>query len=123
MGQGASLGCFFFLSIFDDACIVVVKVCAVAAQMRHTKEFCSQFNPSAACGSSNSPGVVFKNDDSIQGQKESLALLRNVVKLEDVDDASSRPVGACACASSPTPLRDLILGLLPVEEILAQTHI
>jgi len=37
----------------------------------------------------NPPGVIFEYDDSIQGQKESSALLRHVVKPEDVDDPIS----------------------------------
>jgi hypothetical protein len=45
----------------------------------------------------DSSGVVFGDDDSIQGQKESSVLLRNVVKPEDVDDPIS--VGGCASLS------------------------
>jgi nuclear GTP-binding protein len=37
----------------------------------------------------DSPGAIFDDDDSIQGQKESSVLLRNVVKPEDVDDPIS----------------------------------
>ena len=54
----------------------------------------------------DSPGVIFEDDDSIQGQKESSVLLRNVVKTEDVDDPIS--VGGCAsspCSSSRSHLR------------------
>jgi hypothetical protein len=36
----------------------------------------------------DSPGVIFEDDDSIQGQKSSV-LLRNVPKPEDVDDPVS----------------------------------
>jgi len=64
----------------------------------------------------DSPGVIFEDDDSIQGQKVSLVFLCNVVKPEDVDD----PISVGGCASSPSPLRDLISGLSRVEEILAR---
>ncbi|KAF8492434.1 hypothetical protein F5888DRAFT_1806862 [Russula emetica] len=39
----------------------------------------------------DSPGVIFEDDDSIQGQKVSLVFLCNVVKPEDVDD----PISDC----------------------------
>lgn len=45
----------------------------------------------------DSPGVIFDDDESIQGQKESSVLLRNVVKPEDVDDPIS--VGALRCVA------------------------
>ena len=45
-------------------------------------------------------------------------LLRNVVKPEDVDD----PISVGGCAYSPSPLRVLISGLSPVEEILARAQ-
>jgi nuclear GTP-binding protein len=45
----------------------------------------------------DSSGVIFEDNDSIQGEKESSVLLRNVVKPEDVDDPIS--VGGCASLS------------------------
>jgi nuclear GTP-binding protein len=74
-----------------------VKVCAVAAQrLRHTKELQSV---QLECGLRivDSRGVMFEDDNGIQGQKESSVFLRNVVKLEDVDD----PISIDGCASSP----------------------
>ena len=96
------------LSIFNDACIVVVKVCAIAAQPGHTKELQS-IQLERGLRIVDSPGVIFEDDDSIQGQKESSVLLRNVVRFEDVDGPIS--VGGCAYS----PLRVLISGLSPVE--------
>lgn len=86
-----SLG-YITLSISDDAYIVVVKVCAVAAQPGHTKELQS-VQLERGLRIVDSPGVIFEDDDSIQGQNESSVLLRNVVKPEDVDDPIS--VGGC----------------------------
>jgi hypothetical protein len=94
-GQGASSR-FSGLSIFDGTCIVVVKVCAVAAQPGHTKELQS-VQLERGLRIVDSPGVIFEDDDNIQGQKESSVLLRNVVKPEDVDD----PISVGGCASSP----------------------
>ena len=111
-GQGASSR-FPMPNVFDGACIVV-KVCAVAAQPGHTKDLQS-IQLERGLRIVDSPGVIFESDDSIQGQKESSVLLRNVVKPEDVDDPIS--VGECA-----SPFRDLISRLPPVEEILARTQ-
>jgi ribosome biogenesis GTPase A len=68
-------------------------VCAVAAQPGHTKELQS-VQLERGLRIVDSPGIIFEDDDSIQGQKESSVLLRNVVKPEDVDDPIS--VGGCA---------------------------
>ena len=68
------------------------KVCAVAAQPGHTKELQS-IQLERGLRIVDSPGVIFDDDEGIQGQKESSVLLRNVVKPEDVDDPIS--VGAC----------------------------
>ena len=84
------------MSIFDDAYIVVVKVCAVAAQPGHTKELQS-VQLERGLRIVDSPGVIFEDDDSIQGQNESSVLLRNVVKPEDVDD----PISVGGCVYSP----------------------
>ena len=92
----------------------MVKVCAVAAQPGHTKELQS-IQLERGLRIVDSPGVIFEDDDSIQGQKESSVLLRNVVKPEDVDDPNT--IGGCAYS----PLRALISGLSPVEETLART--
>ena len=67
----------------------------------------------------DSPGVIFEDDDSIQGQKESSVLLRNVAEAEDVNE-QYRSVGGCA--TPPSPLRDLNSGLLSVVETLARTQ-
>ena len=71
------------------------KVCAVAAQPGHTKELQS-IQLERGLRIVDSPGVIFDDDEGIQGQKESSVLLRNVVKPEDVDDPIS--VGAFAFA-------------------------
>ncbi|KAF8489176.1 hypothetical protein F5888DRAFT_1206078 [Russula emetica] len=82
-GQGAS-SCFPVLNIytfstFDDACIVVGKACAVAAQPGHTvRRSCSQFKLERGLRIVDS-GVIFEDDDSIQDQKESSVILRNKV--------------------------------------------
>src|SRR6267154_2969073 len=47
---------------------------------------CSRFNSSVACTSSTRQGVIFEDDDSIQGQKELSVLLHYAVKPEDVGD-------------------------------------
>jgi nuclear GTP-binding protein len=71
-------------AIFDCAC----KACAIAAQPGHTKELQSvQLERGLRIVAS--PGIIFEDDDSIQGQKKSSVLLRNVVKPEDVDDPLS----------------------------------
>jgi hypothetical protein len=74
----------------------VVKVCPVAAQPGHTKDLQS-IQLERGLRIVDSPGIIFDDDDSIQGQKESSVLLRNVVKPEDVDD----PISVGGCASSP----------------------
>jgi TPP-dependent indolepyruvate ferredoxin oxidoreductase alpha subunit len=75
----------------------------VAAQPGHTKELQS-VQLERGLRIVDSPGVIFDDDECIQGQKESSVLLRNVVKPEDVDDPIS--VGACACMY-PSPCRTL----------------
>ena len=44
----------------------------------------------------DSPGVIFDDNEGIQGQKESSVLLRNVVRPEDIDD----PISAGGCTTS-----------------------
>ena len=65
-----------------------MKVCAVAAQPGHTKDLQS-VQLERGLRIVDSPGVIFDDDDHIQGQKESSVLLRNIVKAEDVDDPIS----------------------------------
>jgi len=87
-------------------------VCAVASQP-------GQSSVQLECGLriTDSPGIIFKDDGSTQGQKEPSVLLRNMVKLEQVDDPFS--VGVL---SLPAPVHNLISGLSPVEEDLARTQ-
>jgi ribosome biogenesis GTPase A len=56
--------------------------CAVAAQPGHTKELQS-VQLERGLRIIDSPDVIFEDNDSIQGQKESSVLLRNVVKPGD----------------------------------------
>ena len=67
----------------------------------------------------DSPGVIFDDDEGIQGQKESSVLLRNVVKPEDVDDPIS--VGALRTCYFPHSLNTPIKK--KVEEIVARTKV
>jgi GTP-binding protein EngB required for normal cell division len=53
-------------AIFDGAC----KACAVAAQPGHTKELQS-VQLEHGLRIVDSPGIIFEDNDSIQGQKES----------------------------------------------------
>ena len=94
-----------------------MKVCVVAAQPGHTKELQS-VQLERGLRIVDSPGVIFDDDDHIQGQKESSVLLRNIVKSEDVDDPISVGRYALLCAF----LRDLNSRPLLVEEILARTQ-
>jgi hypothetical protein len=73
---------YFFLSTSDDACIVVVEVCAVAAQPGHMKEL-QLVQLGRGLRIIDLPDVIFEDNDSIQGQNESSVLLRNVVKPGD----------------------------------------
>lgn len=77
---------------------MATKVCAVAAQPGHTKDLQS-IQLERGLRIVDSPGVIFDDDDRIQGQKESSVLLRNVVKPEDVDDPIS--VGGCTPIRAP----------------------
>lgn len=64
------------------------KVCAVGALPGHTKEL--QFvHLERGMRFIDSPGVIFDDDDEasdVKGQKKGSVLLRNVVKVEDVED-------------------------------------
>jgi nuclear GTP-binding protein len=66
----------------------------------------------------NSPGVIFDDDDCIQGQKESPMLLRNVIKPKDDHD----PISVGRSALLRAPLFDFNSRPLLVEEILARTQ-
>ncbi|KAF5319401.1 hypothetical protein D9619_008554 [Psilocybe cf. subviscida] len=63
------------------------KVCAVAAQAGHTKDLQS-VQLERGMRIIDSPGVVFDDDDydDGKGNKKGSILLRNVVKVEDVED-------------------------------------
>jgi len=63
------------------------KVCAVAAQPGHTKEM-QTVQLERGLRILDSPGVVFDDDDFDDGKNNarSNVLLRNVVKVEDLDD-------------------------------------
>ncbi|KAF8151643.1 hypothetical protein B0H34DRAFT_728416 [Crassisporium funariophilum] len=63
------------------------KVCAVAAQPGHTKDLQS-IQLERGMRIIDSPGVVFDDDDfdDGKGNKKSSVLLRNVVRVEDVED-------------------------------------
>ncbi|KAF5375894.1 hypothetical protein D9615_008206 [Tricholomella constricta] len=63
------------------------KVCAVAAQAGHTKEL-QHVQLERGMRIVDSPGVVFDDDffDDKKGVTKSSVLLRNVVKVEDVED-------------------------------------
>jgi ribosome biogenesis GTPase A len=62
------------------------KVCGVAAQAGFTKEVQS-IQLERGMRIIDSPGVVFDDDDEeVKGQKKGSVLLRNVVRVEDVDD-------------------------------------
>ena len=78
----------FFISLcllcfFDDT-----QVCAVGALPGHTKELQS-IQLERGIRVIDSPGVIFDDDDEAsdtKGQKKASVLLRNVVKVEDVED-------------------------------------
>ena len=63
------------------------KVCAVAAQPGHTKEL-QTIQLERGLKVIDSPGVVFDEDDfdDGKGKSRSNVLLRNVVKVEDIED-------------------------------------
>jgi nuclear GTP-binding protein len=59
-------------------------VCAVAAQPGHTKDL-QRVQLERGLRIVDSPGVIFEDDEN-QRQQQVGILLRNVVKVEDVDD-------------------------------------
>ena len=62
-------------------------MCAVAAQPGHTKGLQS-IQLERGIRVVDSPGVVFDEDDDVDGKggRKGSILLRNVVKVEDIDD-------------------------------------
>ncbi|KAF9039194.1 P-loop containing nucleoside triphosphate hydrolase protein [Panaeolus papilionaceus] len=68
-------------------CLKRSKVCAVAAQAGHTKDLQS-VQLERGMRIIDSPGVVFDDDqyDDGKGSKKGSVLLRNVVKVEDIED-------------------------------------
>lgn len=62
-------------------------MCAVAAQPGHTKDLQS-IQLERGIRVVDSPGVVFDEDDDVDGKggRKGSILLRNVVKVEDIDD-------------------------------------
>ncbi|KAF8491749.1 P-loop containing nucleoside triphosphate hydrolase protein [Russula emetica] len=89
--QSVTVGVVGFPNVGKSSLINTLKrakVCAIAAQPGHTKDLQS-VQLERGLRIVDSPGVIFEDDDSIQGQKESSVLLRNVVKPEDVDDPIS----------------------------------
>ncbi|EIW77743.1 P-loop containing nucleoside triphosphate hydrolase protein [Coniophora puteana RWD-64-598 SS2] len=61
------------------------KVCSVAAQPGHTKDLQS-IQLERGIRIIDSPGVVFDDDTDTKSAQKTSILLRNVVKVEDVDD-------------------------------------
>lgn len=61
------------------------KACAVAAQPGHTKDLQS-VQLERGIKIVDSPGVVFDEDDSSDSSQKGSILLRNVVKVEDIED-------------------------------------
>jgi nuclear GTP-binding protein len=63
-------------------------VCAVAAQAGHTKDLQS-VQLERGLRVVDSPGVIFDDDEELvsgKGGRKRSVLLRNVVKVEDIDD-------------------------------------
>jgi nuclear GTP-binding protein len=81
-------------------------VCAVAAQAGHTKELQS-VQLERGMKIVDSPGVVFDDEDELVGGgvggKKGSVLLRNVVRVEDVDD----PIAVGTLRPLSLPLRIL----------------
>lgn len=97
------------------------KVCAVAAQAGHTKDIQS-VQLERGMRIIDSPGVVFDDDnyDDGKGSKKGSVLLRNVVKVEDVEDPIAVGMALCFFLSSLTLAHSLLSTYL-VEEILVRT--
>ena len=93
------------------------QVCAVAAQPGHMKEL-QLIQLEHGLRIIDSPGVIFDDDEGIQGQIESSVLLRNVVKPEDVDN----PISVGEWVLPSIRLQRSPKFLSKVEEILACTQ-
>jgi len=67
--------------------LMASQVCAVAAQPGHTKDLQS-IQLERGIKVVDSPGVVFDEDEDVDGKggKKGSVLLRNVVKVEDIED-------------------------------------
>lgn len=95
-------------------------MCAVAAQPGHTKELQS-IQLERGIKVVDSPGVIFDDDDAtdgkVTGTSKGSVLLRNVVKVEDIDD----PIAVGMQDSDHCSVHCLIYINL-VEEILARTE-
>lgn len=91
-------------------------MCAVAAQPGHTKDLQS-IQLERGIRVVDSPGVVFDENDDVDGKgyKKGSLLLRNVVKVEDIDDPIAVGEWLYSCASNLTEP-------LVVEEIVFRTE-
>jgi nuclear GTP-binding protein len=89
----------------------------VAAQPGHTKDLQS-VQLERGIKIVDSPGVVFDEDESSDSNQKGSILLRNVVKVEDIEDPIA--VGGLLGAN---PIRGMNSNLsISVEEILARTE-
>ena len=76
-----------FILALTNSC-ACIQVCAVGALPGHTKELQS-VQLERGMRVIDSPGVIFDDDEEasdLKGQKKGSVLLRNVVKVEDVED-------------------------------------
>lgn len=97
----------------------IAQACAVAAQPGFTKEL-QTVQLERGLKVIDSPGVVFDDDDfdDGKGSKKTNILLRNVVKVEDVDDPMV--IGTLPCLTIPDRAA---LTTRAVEEILSRTDL
>jgi nuclear GTP-binding protein len=92
-------------------------VCAVAAQPGHTKDIQS-VQLERGIRVIDSPGVIFDDDDDdVKGRRKGSVLLRNVVRVEDIEDPVS--VGEFPWENTCGLNRTYISS---VEEILGRTN-
>ncbi|KAH0835746.1 P-loop containing nucleoside triphosphate hydrolase protein [Lanmaoa asiatica] len=111
----------------SSACHVCVQhvrfwqVCAVAAQPGHTKDL-QTVQLERGLKIIDSPGVVFdedEDDNAISQRQKGSILLRNVVKVEDIEDPIA--VGESFCSILAVDSRSHTIPCL-VEEILLRTE-
>ena len=88
----------------------------MAAQPGHTKDLQS-VQLERGIKIVDSPGVVFDEDEAIDSSQKGSILLRNVVKVEDVEDPIA--VGGLLDTDS---FEGRVANVVPVEEILARTE-